>query len=137
MKNIFTTYLSQQNPTVGKISYNFSLIRKSWEKAKALNADLLITTELVTSGYPPDDLLLRPSFIREIEKEVKKLIEFIGDQGPAIILGTPWLSDGMLYILGIFGTVLLMVNISCCYCCCGPLCANGTSSSRVFPYGLA
>jgi hypothetical protein len=46
-------------------------------------------------------------------------------------------SDGMLYILGILGFVLLMANIGCCYCCCGPLCASGTSSSRVFPYGLA
>ena len=97
MKNIFTTYLSQQNPTVGKVPYNFNLVRKSWEKAKALNADLLVTTELVTSGYPPDDLLLRPSFIREIENEVKNLIEFTENQGPAIILGTPWLSDGRLY----------------------------------------
>ena len=46
-------------------------------------------------------------------------------------------SDGMLYILGILGFVLLMANIGCCYCCCGPLCASGTSSSRVFPYDLA
>jgi hypothetical protein len=46
------------------------------------------------------------------------------------------ISDGILYILGIFGSLLLMANISCCYCCFGPLCASGSSSRRVFPYGL-
>ena len=97
MKNIFSTYLSQLNPTVGKVSYNFKLVRESWQKAKEIQADLLVTTELITSGYPPDDLLLRPSFIIEIEKEVKNLIEFTRGQGPAIILGTPWFSDGKLY----------------------------------------
>ena len=97
MKNIFSTYLSQLNPTVGKVSYNFKLVRESWQKAKEIQADLLVTTELITSGYPPDDLLLRPSFIIEIEKEVKNLIEFTRSQGPAIILGTPWFSDGKLY----------------------------------------
>ncbi|MAR79795.1 MAG: NAD+ synthase [Rhodospirillaceae bacterium] len=97
MKNIFSTYLSQLNPTVGKVSYNFKLVRESWQKAKEIQADLLVTTELITSGYPPDDLLLRPSFIIEIEKEVKSLIEFTRSQGPAIILGTPWFRDGKLY----------------------------------------
>ena len=40
------------------------------------------------------------------------------------------ISDGILYILGIFGSLLLMANISCCYCCFGPLCASGSSSSK-------
>ena len=89
MKNVFSTYLTQLNPIVGNISYNLSLVRESWEKAKKLNSDILITSELISSGYPPDDLLLRPSFTEKIELEVKKFIESIGSQGPAIILGTP------------------------------------------------
>ena len=47
-----------------------------------------------------------------------------------------WIIINILAYL-ILGFVLLMANIGCCYCCCGPLCASGTSSSRVFPYGLA
>ncbi len=97
MKNVFSTYLTQLNPIVGNISYNLSLVRESWEKAKKLNSDILITSELISSGYPPDDLLLRPSFTEKIELEVKKFIESIGSQGPAIILGTPWVVQGKLY----------------------------------------
>ncbi|PPR77497.1 MAG: Glutamine-dependent NAD(+) synthetase [Alphaproteobacteria bacterium MarineAlpha2_Bin1] len=97
MNNLFSTYLSQLNPIVGNISYNLNLVKESWEKAKALEADVLITSELIVSGYPPDDLLLRPSFIKKIEEEVKKFIGSIGTEGPAIILGTPWLLKGELY----------------------------------------
>ncbi len=47
------------------------------------------------------------------------------------------LDDGALYILGILGFLLLLSNISCCYCCFGPLCASNSSSRKVFPYGIA
>ncbi len=97
MKESFSTYLCQLNPIVGNISYNLSLVRKSWEEAKRLGADVLITSELVVSGYPPDDLILRPSFIEKIEEEVKKFLESIGNNGPAIILGTPWVTKGNMY----------------------------------------
>ncbi|MBL42565.1 MAG: NAD+ synthase [Rhodospirillaceae bacterium] len=97
MKESFSTYLCQLNPIVGNISYNLSLVRKSWEEAKRLGADVLITSELVVSGYPPDDLILRPSFTEKIEEEVKKFIESIGSNGPAIILGTPWVAKGNMY----------------------------------------
>ena len=67
MTKIYKTYLAQLNPSVGNIKNNLGLVKDSWEKARALNSDLLITPELVVTGYPPEDLLLRPAFIEQIK----------------------------------------------------------------------
>ena len=97
MTKIYKTYLAQLNPSVGNIKNNLGLVKDSWEKARALNSDLLITPELVVTGYPPEDLLLRPAFIEQIKSEVLKFIEFTSDGGPAIILGTPWVKNEEIY----------------------------------------
>lgn len=57
--------LAQINPTIGSLGDNTKKILAYIEKAKKKNADLVIFSELVITGYPPKDLLLKPSFIRE------------------------------------------------------------------------
>jgi len=77
--------LSQINPTVGDLNGNAALILKYVERALALQADLVVFPELVLCGYPPEDLLLRPSFIQknsqvlgELAKEINGISALIG-----------------------------------------------------------
>jgi NAD+ synthase (glutamine-hydrolysing) len=55
--------LAQVNPTVGDIDGNRALAEKSISEAERQGADLVALPELVLTGYPPEDLVLRPSFI--------------------------------------------------------------------------
>ena len=80
--------MAQINPTVGDISGNTRLI-KSWIKeARKAKADLVAFPELAVTGYPPEDLLLKPTFVAdneralgEIAKECKGLVAVIGYVG--------------------------------------------------------
>jgi NAD+ synthase len=51
--------LAQLNPTVGDITGNVSLILKARSMAFKLGADLMVCGELILSGYPPEDLVLK------------------------------------------------------------------------------
>jgi len=55
--------LAQINTTVGDLEGNVERIRGRIEEAKAMGVDLIALPELAVTGYPPEDLLLKPSFI--------------------------------------------------------------------------
>ncbi|MBC8268874.1 MAG: NAD+ synthase [Rhodospirillaceae bacterium] len=95
--------LAQLNPTVGDLEGNLELVRTA--RAQAGSADLLVTGELVLSGYPPEDLVLKPSFQEALEQRVHALAKETAGAGPAVLLGTPWRQDGRLY-----NAVLLIEN---------------------------
>ncbi|HXI09921.1 MAG TPA: NAD+ synthase [Thermodesulfobacteriota bacterium] len=57
--------MAQINPVVGDLSANARKILAYAEKAKARKADLVIFPELAVTGYPPEDLLLKPRFISD------------------------------------------------------------------------
>ena len=88
--------LAQINPTVGDVLGNINLIRVA-RKQCALETDILVAGELVVSGYPPEDLVLKQAFIDKIESQINTLALETNDGGPAILLGTPWQEDGNLY----------------------------------------
>jgi len=72
--------LAQINPTVGDLDGNAALITDWAEKAKQAGAELVIFPELCLTGYPAEDLYLRPDFIRanaELIKEIAAEIEGI------------------------------------------------------------
>jgi len=54
--------LAQLNPTVGDITGNCELIRAARAEAAEAGADLIVFSELFITGYPPEDLILKPSF---------------------------------------------------------------------------
>ena len=60
-------------------------------------ADLVVYPELVLSGYPPEDLVLKPAFQEAIKPAVEGLAGLTVDGGPALLVGAPWLADGKLY----------------------------------------
>ena len=55
--------LAQINPTVGDFAGNSALIRRTAEQARGRSADLVAFTELCLCGYPPRDLVEKPSFL--------------------------------------------------------------------------
>ena len=65
--------LAQVNPTVGDVDGNTRIIVEGIERARDARADVVAFPELVVSGYPPEDLLLKPSFIRANEQAVDKI----------------------------------------------------------------
>jgi len=89
--------LAQINPTVGDVDGNVERIRGARAEAAAGGADLVVTGELAVSGYPPEDLVLKPAFLDRIEAQVAVLAKETGDGGPAILLGAPWRENGTLY----------------------------------------
>jgi NAD+ synthase len=89
--------LAQLNPTVGDVVGNAQLLREARTRAAVMGADLVVTSELVVSGYPPEDLVLRPSFQETVEREVLALAGDTADGGPAMLIGAPWVVDGAIY----------------------------------------
>ncbi|MGH2813155.1 MAG: NAD+ synthase [Actinomycetota bacterium] len=57
--------LAQLNPTVGDLERNLEISRRAIDEARQAGADLVALPELIVTGYPPEDLLLKPSFIRD------------------------------------------------------------------------
>ena len=55
--------LAQVNPTVGALEANAALVIERMREAEAAGADLVAFPELVISGYPPEDLLLKDHFL--------------------------------------------------------------------------
>jgi len=89
--------LAQINPTVGDVDGNIELVREARASGAADGADLVVTGELTVSGYPPEDLVLKPAFLDRVEEKVTALATETGDGGPALIIGAPWREDGKLY----------------------------------------
>ncbi|MFC1744060.1 NAD+ synthase [Candidatus Riflebacteria bacterium] len=78
--------LAQINPIIGDIKHNSKKILEVIKKARADNVQLIILPELCLCGYPPEDLLLYPGFILELEKYLSMIVA--QSNGLAIILGT-------------------------------------------------
>ena len=97
MTDALTILLAQQNPTVGDVAGNADLLREARAKAAPSGADLVVSSELFLSGYPPEDLVLRPAFIDRVEAAIDALAAETGDGGPGVVLGAPSRDDGKLY----------------------------------------
>ena len=55
--------LAQLNPTVGDVAGNAALVRRMRDQAAVKGVDLVVFSELVLVGYPPEDLVLRPALV--------------------------------------------------------------------------
>lgn len=88
--------LSQLNSHVGALKKNADKIIAAAEQARQQGASILITPELSITGYPPEDLLLRPGFITQTEQMLEKLVEY-SKTGIDLIVGYPKASEGKLY----------------------------------------
>jgi len=83
--------LSQADPMVGDLPGNAARARAALQKAADDGADAVVLPELFIAGYPPEDLVLRPAFVRACMREVRALAEATqGERAPALLIGTPW-----------------------------------------------
>ena len=57
--------LAQLNPVVGDIAGNLAKLRAARAEAASQGADLMLASELVLIGYPPEDLVQKPAFIED------------------------------------------------------------------------
>ena len=95
MKKLPHIILAQLNPTVGDLGGNFKKISDILDKNR--DADLVVFPEMVTTGYPTDDLVLNPYFMDRVEFHIKKLIEATKKSKTAFLLPTPWREKDKLY----------------------------------------
>ncbi len=89
--------IAQTNPTVGNIEGNLVLIRETRAKAAEEGVDLILFSELVICGYPPEDLVLKPALQEHCRRAILALAGDTADGGPAMLVGTPWVEDDKLY----------------------------------------
>ncbi|WP_142848278.1 NAD+ synthase [Telmatospirillum sp. J64-1] len=85
---------AQINPVVGDVAGNVARIRQARAQATEQGAELVICGELTLSGYPPEDLVLKNSFLARIREGVEELAAETADGGPALLVGAPWLDGG-------------------------------------------
>lgn len=98
--------IAQINSTVGDLEGNKKKIIEYTEKAKKQNADMVIFPELVITGYPPKDLVLKPSFISnnkeildeivEKTRDIASIIGFIDFNGNKLYNSAAIIKDGEL-----------------------------------------
>ena len=86
--------IGQINSTVGDFSGNTKKIMQSIDQAKSLGVDLLTLPELAITGYPPEDLLLKPQFIKQNKESLNKILEH--SSGIRVVVGFVD-SDGDIY----------------------------------------
>ena len=95
--NVLRLVAAQLNFLVGDIQGNTRKILDATTQAKTQHqADLVVFPELTLTGYPPEDLLLRPSIAHRVEEGLDFLIQHLPD-GIDVLIGYPRLENGVLY----------------------------------------
>ena len=87
--------LVQMNQRVGDLAGNAADIL-AW-RAKATGADLVMVPELQLTGYPLEDLVLKPEFVRRSLEAAERLADATADDGPALLFGALHVEDGLVY----------------------------------------
>ena len=88
--------LAQLNPIVGDLAGNAAKLRAAHREAATLGADLVVFSELFLTGYPPEDLVLKPAFQAAARVVLDELAVSLA-HGPAVLVGTIWPEEGKLY----------------------------------------
>jgi NAD+ synthase (glutamine-hydrolysing) len=80
--------LAQINAVVGDLVGNRERILSSLAEAREQGAEIVLFPELAVTGYPPEDLLLRPGFVRAAEDSLRTIAT--ETTGLTALVGTPW-----------------------------------------------
>lgn len=98
MTETLSIYLAQINQTVGAVRHNCEVIAEAYAQAVADGADLVLTPELSITGYPLEDLVLKPGFVREAMQAAVALATITEGEGePGLIVGCPWREGDQIF----------------------------------------
>src|SRR3954467_7034063 len=86
MTDKLTIAFAQMNQRVGDLEGNAAAMLEMRRRAKG--ADLLLCPELQLIGYPPEDLVLKPEFVRRAHECTDQLVAATTEPGPAMLIGT-------------------------------------------------
>jgi NAD+ synthase len=86
---------AQMNQRVGDLEGNAAAMIAM--RRRAAGADLLLCPELQLTGYPPEDLVLKPEFVRRTMEWTERLVEATTEPGPAQLIGTIIAEGGANY----------------------------------------
>ncbi len=92
MADTFKITLAQLNPTVGNLNGNADKAFQAWLNGKNNESDLVALPEMFITGYNPQDLIFKPSFLSAAIETIQKLAKACAN-GPALAIGGPW-SEG-------------------------------------------
>ena len=86
---------AQMNQRVGDLEANAAAMLEM--RRRAGDADLLLCPELQLVGYPPEDLVLKPEFVRRTMECAERLVDATAEPGPAMLIGTVINEGGLTY----------------------------------------
>jgi NAD+ synthase len=95
MTDQLTIAFAQMNQRVGDLEANAAAMLAMREKAAG--ADLILYPELQVTGYPPEDLVLKPEFVRRTMEVTEQLVAASAKPGPAMLIGTIIAEEGATY----------------------------------------
>ena len=93
MARKFRLALAQINPTVGDITGNTEKILEYLERAREARADLVAFPELAVTGYPPEDLLFKTSFLQANQDAMRRIVA--ASRGIALVVGYVEVGDSV------------------------------------------
>lgn len=93
--SILRIYSAQINPIVGDFAGNTQKIITAAQEAREQQADLLLTPEMVLTGYPPEDLLFRPALQQRVQAQLDFLAAEVKDI--TLVVGYPIIHEGQVF----------------------------------------
>ncbi|HZP10675.1 nitrilase-related carbon-nitrogen hydrolase, partial [Methyloceanibacter sp.] len=97
IKDTFKLALAQLNPVVGDLEGNLAKARAARASAAASGADLIAFSELYLTGYPIEDLALKPALQQAAHAACEEFARDTADGGPAVLVGLPWGEPPFVY----------------------------------------
>ena len=89
--------LVQLSQRVGDLTGNAEKILDWRARAAEQGAELVLVPELQLTGYPPEDLVLKPEFVRQTMEQAERLVDATVDGGPALLFGSIHAEGGANY----------------------------------------
>ena len=87
--------LAQFDFPVGDNQGHLDRARDLTVAARKAGADLVLVPEMTVSGYPPEDLLLRPGFLESCHRALERFAKRV--EGIDVVIGLPWAENGLRY----------------------------------------